>query len=139
MSEVFVGTYERPLDDKGRFVLPAALRTPLGGGGMMAAWDGCLGIWPERAFEAFVGELVDAGHLGSSGRRRLMWSAQTVSPDKQGRIGIPERLKSALGVDGQVVVTGNWDRIEIWEPEAWAAAEAAGDEELVDAVREHRL
>jgi len=39
-----------------------------------------------------------------------------VSPDKQGRILIPAWLQEAASLEGSVLLNGNIDRVEIWNP-----------------------
>ena len=46
----------------------------------------------------------------------LMSNAVEVVPDSQGRILIPARLKEAAGLDGQVLMVGAIDKVEIWNP-----------------------
>ena len=58
----------------------------------------------------------------------LMASAVEVVPDSQGRILIPARLKEAAQLDGQVMLVGLIDRVEIWNPTQFQQA-AQGDTE----------
>jgi MraZ protein len=46
----------------------------------------------------------------------LMSNAVEVSPDAQGRILIPQRLKEAAGLDGTVMLVGAINKIELWDP-----------------------
>jgi MraZ protein len=39
--------------------------------------------------------------------------------DKQGRILIPQTLREFAGLDKDVVLTGNLNRIEVWSKEKW--------------------
>lgn len=55
-----------------------------------------------------------ANHL-----RRITSQAVHVDPDKQGRILIPAWLTQTVGLEGTVLVTGNVDRVEIWDPEVF--------------------
>jgi len=51
--------------------------------------------------------------------REILSNATEIVPDKQGRILVPATLKDAAGLDGQVILNGNIDRIELWDPERW--------------------
>ena len=55
--------------------------------------------------------------------------AVEVSPDKQGRILVPAVLQEAGGLEGAVLLSGNIDRVELWNPETYrqAVEGAAGD------------
>ena len=43
-------------------------------------------------------------------------SAVEVAPDKQGRIAIASHLREYANLDGDVVLAGHFDHIEIWNP-----------------------
>jgi MraZ protein len=43
-------------------------------------------------------------------------NAETIELDKQGRVLISQHLRAHFGLNGEVVVVGLFDRIEIWEP-----------------------
>ena len=51
--------------------------------------------------------------------RRIASNAVEVAPDKQGRILVPSWLQEAAQLGGAVVLSGNLDRIEIWNPELY--------------------
>ena len=130
---MFVGTYERTLDDKGRVVLPARLRAQLGGEGFIGRLpEGGLAIWSRQDFEDMA-ERIDAQVRARqfSGRvfRQFMADSQDFEPDGQGRVSIPERLRPHLDLGSDVVMTGAYDRILVLTPEEF---ERLGDEEDPD-------
>jgi MraZ protein len=49
-----------------------------------------------------------------------------VAPDSQGRILVPGWLKEAAELEGQVLLVGAIDRIEIWNPKRFEADVGAG-------------
>jgi MraZ protein len=51
--------------------------------------------------------------------RMIISNAVEVSPDKQGRILVPSTLQSAAGLSGAVLLSGNLDRVELWDPETY--------------------
>jgi MraZ protein len=55
---------------------------------------------------------------------RVTANAVEVVPDKQGRILVPQRLQDAVGISGPTLEVGAIDRIELWDPERFAAATA---------------
>jgi MraZ protein len=64
--------------------------------------------------------MVDYRKSGDDARqlvRDMAENAAHVATDKQGRILIPPALQAAASLDGAVVIIGNLDRIEIWNPE----------------------
>ena len=62
----------------------------------------------------------------------LTANAQEVSPDKQGRILIAERLRSQVGISEEVRLVGALDRIELWNPETFSRAVDDADGEVGD-------
>ena len=51
---------------------------------------------------------------------RLLFSdAFDVAPDKQGRIGLRKDMCEEVGINGEVVIIGVLNRMEIWAPERW--------------------
>ncbi len=59
-------------------------------------------------------------------------SATPVTIDKQGRVNVEEKLRAYAGLatEAKVVVTGNFDVIEIWSPERFELVRAAGSAAL---------
>ena len=49
----------------------------------------------------------------------MLAGASDVTFDNQGRILIPEYLRKYAGFKKQVVLTGLFNRIEIWDSENW--------------------
>ena len=131
----FVGTYPHGLDDKGRMVLPAKIRAQLGETGMVGMADGCLGLWTLEGFDGIADRLATAVAAGEAERevlRKFMAFAAEVTPDQQGRVIIPQVLRTYAGLGSEVVVNGALDRAEIWAKEAWEAlvgSEAAAVQE----------
>ncbi len=122
----FLGRYEYQLDPKGRVSLPADFRKESEGSRfVLLQWEAThltllpLDVWEE--VQARILELRRTRPAMLNRLRRITSRAIHVDPDKQGRILIPSGLKDAVGLDGTVVVTGNVDRIEIWDPEMFRA------------------
>jgi len=54
--------------------------------------------------------------------RSIVSNAVEVAPDKQGRILVPAGLQAAAGLSGTVLLSGNLDRVELWNPSTYAEA-----------------
>ena len=60
----------------------------------------------------------------------LYASAVEVTPDKQGRIQIPAKLREYAGLDHDVTIIGSRSFAEIWNTEAWNASQETSDEDF---------
>jgi MraZ protein len=120
----FLGTFDRPLDEKRRVQIPSEWR-PVEG--MRFA----LIVWPEgerktRLRVLPVSELkelmqvIDSWATDDEDRRLLkqhVGAASTfVTADKVGRICIPEPMAGEAGLRERVSLVGGVDKFEIWNP-----------------------
>lgn len=53
-------------------------------------------------------------------RRRLFSDALELTPDEDGRITLPSSLRKFAGINGQVVLTGMYNHVELWSVENWS-------------------
>ncbi len=123
---MFFGSFQHSIDDKGRLTLPAKWRSELAGGVVVTrGLDGCLFIFPKDKFEAMALETDAQGIALADARawsRYLLGHAADVEPDKQGRVLIPQDLRSFAGINGEVVVMGVMSRLEVWNPQRYKEA-----------------
>jgi len=133
---MFLGEFKHSLDLKGRLAIPAKFRSGLSGGAVITrGLDKCLFVFPQKEWEVLASKLMNLP-LSQSGSRafvRLMLSgASDVEFDTQGRILIPDSLRSYAGLLKKAVVTGLYNRIEVWDEEEWkkykSKTESASDE-----------
>lgn len=133
---LFVGAYERQLDDKGRLALPAPFRARLGEHCYLAKGrDKCIDVIPAETFEQLAAELVESvkrGEVSRQTQRAVASTAVLVNVDKQGRVNLDDKLRQYADIpaDQPVMVAGNLDRLEIWSRERFARVNAAGDDDL---------
>ena len=127
----FFGTYEHSLDGKGRVILPARFRAAFEHGGYLTQYrDGCLALWTPEEFERQMEEMLLRAASGKSDRNMArLWASGThdLEVDRQGRMGLPSRMREYAGLDADVVVVGVIDRVELWNPQRWL--EKVGPEE----------
>lgn len=134
---MFVGTFEHSLDEKGRLVLPSVFRGRLAEGAFLTPYENCLALWANEDFRSFVERLTEkvrAGEAKPNAMRVFTANASEVRPDAQGRIGVAPRLRDYAGLSSEVTLTGALDHIELWHPTRWTDVNAAGEENLADAV-----
>jgi transcriptional regulator MraZ len=117
----FVGQYEHQMDQKGRVSLPSAFRREAEGERfVLLQWEPLyLTLFPEEKWRDVQKNLLDFRRVNPSGWNRvrmIIANAVEVAPDKQGRILVPAVLQAAAGLGGTVLLSGNLDRVELWDP-----------------------
>ncbi len=126
---MFLGEYTHTLDEKGRLTLPARWREQLGLSVVITrGLDQCLFVYPADKFESIAREVDLLGFSKSDARalsRHLFAKAIDVEPDKQGRIIISPALREFAGIENEAVIVGVNNRIEVWNPQRYAQADAA--------------
>ena len=119
---MFTGEYNHTIDPKGRLIVPAKFREELGEAFMITNGnDGCLNIYPEKAWETFLEKLQLLTNTGDKRKivRSFVSKANRVEVDKQGRILIPTALRGYAGLEKDVVLAGAIDKIEVWDKKRW--------------------
>lgn len=114
------------MDQKGRVSLPSAFRREADGDHfVLLQWEeGYLTLFPEEKWSEVQGNLLEFRRSNPQGWnkvRSIIANAVEVTPDKQGRILVPALLKAAAGLDGAVLLSGNLDRVELWDPTTYRA------------------
>jgi MraZ protein len=133
---MFIGEYTHNLDSKGRVAIPVKFRQKLTGGAIVTrGLDRCLFVFTNKDWETLAQKLIALPLAQANSRafvRLMLAGAVDVELDKQGRILIPDYLREYAGLKKQVVVAGLYNRIEIWDSEAWhgykTKTEASSDE-----------
>ena len=120
---MFLGTHEPRLDEKGRLILPAKFREELASGLVITkGQEHCLYVFPTNEFAEITQTLKQAPVTAKSARdySRVMFAgAHDEIPDRQGRISIPQGLRTYAGLERDCVVIGANTRVEIWDAKAW--------------------
>ncbi len=123
----FTGAYSRALDDKLRLAIPKPLRDCLGASmdqGLFVApgLDESLSIYPADTFSAIAERLAQTSPNRQDVRAfsRLFYAqAQHAPLDKQGRIRLPSELVKMAALQGEVMLLGVQDHMELWDAERW--------------------
>lgn len=125
---MFTGEYRHTIDAKGRIAVPARFRGELVGIAYVTRWmDGCLAIFPKDAWSALAERVAGLQVSDASARsfaRFLFGGAFEVELDRQGRAVLPAALREEAGLNGEAVVVGMRDHVEVWQPERWGAYSA---------------
>ena len=130
----FVGQYEHQMDEKGRVSLPSAFRREAESDRfVLLQWEKpYLTLFPEPKWVEVQQRLLEYRRSEPEAWnqvRMIVSNAVEVAPDKQGRILVPAALQEAAGLSGTVLLSGNLDRVELWNPNTYAEVvqERAGD------------
>lgn len=120
---MFIGEYSHSVDEKKRLAVPSKFRAELKNKVVVTrGLDSCLFVYTMKAWEELAGKLgtLPVGESGTRSFTRLMLAgAVDVDVDKQGRILIPDYLKSYAGLTKNVVIAGLYNRLEIWDEKKW--------------------
>ena len=121
---MFYGEYRHTMDEKSRLAIPARFRPSLPTETMVARWlDSCAAIFPPAQWRDVTEKLarIPTGDAaGRALRRFITSSAYPVEFDRQGRAVIPQGIREWADLSGEVVVVGNDDHVELWNPQRWA-------------------
>ncbi|MBP1736614.1 MAG: Cell division protein MraZ [Oscillospiraceae bacterium] len=131
------GTYEHTIDSKGRLFMPAKLREELGSVSYLTmGMDQCLAIYPEESWKLFTDKFSSLPISQSKVMRPLFANAVKLEPDSQGRVVLPQRLRTYAGLGKDVVIIGVHNRAEIWDAAAWYGQEEEMTPEKMTALME---
>lgn len=120
---MFIGEYQHNLDQKGRMAVPVKFRSALGDGAIVTrGLDHCLFVFTEQEWQELSQKLMALPMSQSNSRafvRLMMAGAIKVGLDSQGRILLPDYLRQYAGLVKEAVVTGLYNRLEIWDKKKW--------------------
>lgn len=120
---MLIGEYKHTIDEKKRISLPSKFRKEVGKKIVITrGLDKCLFIYPMKEWETISKKIGELG-MGQSDRRAfnrfILSGAVEISVDSVGRILIPEHLIDFASIDSKVVFAGVYNRIEVWNENAW--------------------
>jgi len=125
---MFRGNHPAKVDEKGRLKLPSAFKQLVDAGSVaqfyVTSTDGkSAEVWPLPEWEKREAQLADASEMDEAVRKYLSLTSyygQQVEMDSQGRVLLPQILRSAAGLDDQdAVVIGMRTYIEVHNRKAF--------------------
>lgn len=120
---MFIGEYKHNLDDKGRLAIPTKFRADLSKGAVVTrGLDTSLFLFPKEEWDKLAEKLagLPLGQSNSRAFARLMLAgAMDLELDKQGRIVLPEYLRTYAELKKSVVIAGLFNRLELWDETSW--------------------
>ena len=141
---MFMSRYNHTIDPKGRLSIPSKYREVLGDEFVISkGMDGCLFVYTSEEWETFAVKLKSLPLTNKKARqfaRFFLSGAQYVTVDKQGRILVPQDLRSFAGLEKDVVLAGMGSRVEIWDVERWTENDSEIDiDETADGMDDLNL
>ena len=135
----FIGEYTSKIDDKGRMVFPAPLKSVLPPGSDLRfvikkdLFEPCLQMYTLEEWEHTSAEVKSKLNFFNRQHaifwREYMRDRDVVEPDaKLGRITVSRKLLDAIGVTKEVVFYGNDFKIEIWAKEEFEKERISNEE-----------
>ncbi len=120
----FRGNIEAKIDAKGRLFIPAQFRKQLEACSeeniVMKKFDfqDCLTLYPESVWNTALNKLFEKvnpwSEKGQKLMRTFMNKVETLTPDSNGRILIPQKYLQMAGIQSEVLCNGVHSKIEIW-------------------------
>jgi len=120
---MLIGEYTHAIDEKNRVSLPAKFRTEMGKKLVICpGLDNCLWVFTVKEWKRFSENLAESQMFLSDNRRFnrfILGGAVEADVDSNGRILVPDFLKSRAGLKSKVALIGVETRVEIWDEDAW--------------------
>ncbi len=130
---MFIGEYSHSVDAKGRLAMPVKFRAALEGGAVVTrGLDNCLFVYTQEEWNVLAQKIsqLPLNQANTRAFSRLMLAgAMDVQVDKQGRIILPDYLRKYAGLKKKVVVAGLYNRMELWDADAWKEYKSTTEQE----------
>lgn len=131
---MFNGQSSHSIDEKGRLIIPSKFRNAVENTVVITkGLDGCLfGYTTEtwKSLEEKLQKLPFANKAARQFQRFMLSSAEYVDVDKQGRVLLPQHLRTYAQLDKDVLILGVGSRFEIWDKDKYEGTTA--DENMDD-------
>ena len=125
----FSGSYNHSLDGKGRAIIPTSFREAWGENFTLTInpTRTAVALYPQEEWEHQLERLSHINPMDKIGlqyeRYLMSVSFSGNSMDAQGRVLIPAKLRTKIGLTRDIVFVGMNDYIEIWDAEVYAKME----------------
>lgn len=130
LEPCFTGMFEHTLDAKGRVSLPSKIRRhlPATVKTALSLTNDSILVFDPKAYKVWFDRFFPNGYNPQSNsdvklRQRLMYFSEDADIDSAGRIGISAKLRSIVGLEKDVTITGCGDYLEIVDRARFSALE----------------
>ena len=134
----FIGEYTCKLDSKGRVILPSAYKKQMSGISQEKfvikkdIFENCLVLYPmeewDRQNKIIRKKINPYKREHNKFLRRFFKGMAEVILDASNRILIPRRLLDEISADREIVMAGQYGKIEIWTKDRYEKADLGDDE-----------
>ncbi|SFG92771.1 division/cell wall cluster transcriptional repressor MraZ [Pedobacter insulae] len=122
-----LGEFDCKLDAKGRLMVPSSLKKQLpnveaDGLVINRGFEKHLVIYPKKVWEGIVSELSKLNQYEKKTREFIRFftrGATELNVDAAGRVLLPKSLMEFAGIEGEVVLACQFDKIEVWSKAAY--------------------
>ena len=134
-----LGTYEYAMDARGRVPLPPRYRDLFDRGAVISQGspDLCLRLFTGEGFERQATHYIQQPGTRKAGRivrQGFFARSYPVDLDGQGRILLPASLREFARLEGNIIIVGAGEWLEIWNPEHFQAKMSVVDDLLEDTL-----
>lgn len=141
-----MGTFNNSIDAKYRMIVPAKFREELGYKVVITVGiDNCLYLYPMAEWEKFVEKLSKLPISDKRARnftRNFTGNAEECELDRQGRLTIPQNLRSKVNITKELTTIGCMEKIEIWSREEYEKSQEdieLSSEEIAEGMMEYGI
>ncbi len=122
-----LGEFDCKLDAKGRLMVPSSLKKQLPnveqeGLVVNRGFEKHLVVYPKKVWEGIVAELSKLNQYEKKTREFIRFftrGATELTLDASGRVLLPKSLLEFAGINGEVVLACQFDKIELWAKDAY--------------------
>lgn len=133
---MFMGEFQHNIDTKGRIIVPSKFREELGATFVVTrGLDQCLFAYPMTEWKILEEKLKKLPLTKRDARaftRFFFSGAIECEIDKQGRINIPQTLRTYASLEKECVIIGVSNRIEIWSHSNWETYVTESEESFAE-------
>jgi MraZ protein len=139
---MITGEFRCSLDEKGRLLIPARMRTEVAGNEVILTRgvENCLWLFPPEEWKTFSENLIGSTSLFQEKarliQRRMIAPAQETEIDKAGRIVIPQTLREYADLKKDCLILGLKKYMEIWSETAYQSYLSENEAKFKEAAEE---
>jgi len=122
---LFQGHVNTTIDEKGRIIIPSKFRkhiSPEANNTMSITLgrDNCVWMFPSHEWLKVLNTLSTTNPYTEQEvmmRRQMLFHTEELAIDSQHRILIPQEILTKVGIKKEVLLIGQLERIELWNPD----------------------